>query len=209
MSVLLREVPVPDTVSGIYYIVKKLIKWKLCTGFRSSFVYFYKMSLSCWTRGIQVLLIPRAHTMYFPVLLPACVFTHFSMNLLSIEKATRAFLRADRELSRPSMGIALTLRCLSQFTRHRITTSWQIICEGQGGLYGSLVSTPSNNESAIVLLPEGKTLSLYLFSVPGQQPWMASSWICLLSLSSYSSLSQWLQCSCCLKINNITMAVVT
>lgn len=42
MSVLLRDAPLPDTVPGTYYIVNKLIKWNLFTGFKSSFCLFFQ-----------------------------------------------------------------------------------------------------------------------------------------------------------------------
>lgn len=67
------------------------------------------------------------------------------------------------------MGIMLTLRCFSKFTRHW-TTSWQIFYEGERGLSWSLVSRQYNNGRTIVLLPKEKTLPLCLFSVLCKQP---------------------------------------
>lgn len=120
---------------GTHHVVSKLIKWKLFTDFKDSFLFIslFKIILSCWTRGIQVSLISRDKPICFPMLLPAFIFT-VSLWFYCVFREQHRLSSEQTENSVDLMWVLCSP--LDVFQRKHWITSWQISSEGHQGHVG-------------------------------------------------------------------------
>lgn len=156
----------------------------------------FKISLSCWARGIQVSLVSRDKPICSPMLLPACIFTV----PLWFYCVFREQHRLSSEQTENSVALPWALRSPLDVFQSAPGTE---LPRGRSPLKDSEAhiglwwAHSTIMEVQLFCCQTGKPChcicSVCLFSVPCN-----SLWNCLLSLSSYSSLSQRLQVSRCL-----------
>lgn len=166
----------------------------------------FKISLSCWTRGIQVSLVSRDKPTCSPMLLPACIFT-----------VSLWFYCVFREQHRLS----------SEQTENSVALLWVLrspldVFQSAPGAELPRGRSPLKDSEAHIGLwwAHSTIMELQLFCSQTGKPCHCICSVCLVNspgwplygsafclLSSYSSLSQRLQVSCCLKTNIITMAL--